>query len=267
MPLAPAVDPNPVLLRTAHDATALSTAHTVRNRGGAASQPVTPDSGGRPRRLQPRSQGLDVGGDIQGPPKEPSPMTFDHEVAVDCLSALTAACRGRSDIGLVSATPAAPLWRASTRRAAISFACRMERFGVATATERPSLSTSRSCGQMCAAETRRSCARWMRTWRSIATAAFASATVTRTFAPSCFSPLRANEPITSASSRRGGQEKQTSNVLVAGGGQEKQTSDVLVAGAETMICRRDPWADSRPSGTSRPVELVGLWLSRSRRRR
>jgi hypothetical protein len=56
-------------------------------------------------------------------------------------------------------------------------------------------------------------------------------------------------------------------VLVAGGGQEKQTSDVLVAGAETMICRRDPWADSRPSGTSRPVELVGLWLSRSRRRR
>ncbi len=68
--------------------------------------------------LGPGSEGLDIRSTILGAPREPSPMTFDHElIAADCLTAMIAACRERSDVALVSTTPATPLWRRAKSRA------------------------------------------------------------------------------------------------------------------------------------------------------
>jgi len=62
--------------------------------------------------LGPASSGLDVDGHVLGSPKEPSPMTFDHELAVaDGLTAVVAACPLPGGAALVAATPATPLYR------------------------------------------------------------------------------------------------------------------------------------------------------------
>jgi hypothetical protein len=61
--------------------------------------------------LGPRSSGVEIDGKPLGPPKPPSLVTFDHEIAAaDVLCAVTAACRPRTDVALIEATPQGPLW-------------------------------------------------------------------------------------------------------------------------------------------------------------